>query len=97
VIGPNGAGKTTLFQHDRGPGAAGLGHAQGRRDGEARRTSIRAASRSNAEKHACTRRSPAAATIITLGKREVNARAYCSWLQLPRRRPAEEGRDAVGR
>ena len=63
---------------DHRPGKARRGHAAPRRDGAARPTSIRAATRSTRTRPS-GRRSPAGSDEIELGKRKVNSRAYVSW------------------
>jgi ABC-type multidrug transport system ATPase subunit len=94
VIGPNGAGKTTLFRMITGqekPDAARCGSA--RRCSSA--TSIRAATRSTANK-TCGRRSPAARRDRARQARGRVARLRVV-VQLQGRRPAAQGRHAVGR
>ena len=95
VIGPNGAGKTTLFrmitgkeQPDGGTLRLGdtvqVGYVDQAREARSRRSR-------------CSRRSPAAATIVELGKREVASRAYVSWFNFKGREPAAQGRAALRR
>ena len=96
VIGPNGAGKSTLFKLITGQEKPDAGTIKRRRDGEAglRRPEPRHA---RSRTRTSGRRSPAASTCMMVGKREINTPRLCRLVQLQGRRPAEEGRPAVGR
>ena len=95
VIGPNGAGKTTLLrlitgqeQPDAGTITIGqtvkLGYVDQSRD------------TLDGEKTVWEEITGGEETLV-LGERKMNSRAYVDRLQLPRLRPAEEGRRALGR
>ena len=83
--------------HDHRPGEAG----RRRRSASARRVQARLCRPVAATRSTPTRRVweeiSGGNEILYLGKREINARAYCSALQLQGRRPAEEGRRALRR
>ena len=88
VIGPNGAGKTTLFRMIAGQEQPDSGSL---RLGDTRRARLRrpVARGARRREDRSGRRSPAASTACSVGKREVSSRAVRLELQLPRQRPAE--------
>jgi ATPase subunit of ABC transporter with duplicated ATPase domains len=94
VIGPNGAGKTTLFRMITGqekPDAAS--------SRSARRSKLAYVDQSRDAldpDKSIYQEISGGQEIISIG-RAINARAYCQQVQLQRRRPAEEGRRALGR
>ena len=96
VIGPNGAGKTTLFKMITGQDKPDVGHVLGRPDGQAglRRPEPRDA---RSPTRRCGRNSRAGSTSSSSATARCSSRAYCRLVQLQGRRPAEEGRPALGR
>ena len=96
VIGPNGAGKTTLFRMIVGEEKPDGGDAEGRRDGVSS-AYVDQGRALDADQDGVAGDLGRAWTQIMVGKREINSRAYLSSVQLPRHRPAEEGRRPVGR
>ena len=96
VIGPNGAGKTTLFRMITGQEKPDGGTL---RLGETVQVGYVDQSRDalDAEQDASAKRSPAATTRSSSGKRKVASRAYVSWFNFKGARSAAEGRRAVGR
>ncbi len=95
VIGPNGAGKTTLVPHDHRPGQAGFRRDLHRRKRAARlcRPVARLARRQEERLGGNFRRQR---HHLSRQARDQFARLLLD-LQFQGRRPAEEGRDAVGR
>ena len=77
IIGPNGAGKTTLFRMFMGQEAARRGRAQDRPTRSTWATSIRAATRSTADKTVYEEISGGYDTL-EMGGRKMNSRAYVS-------------------
>ena len=97
VIGPNGAGKTTLFrmivgQEKPDAGELKVGETVALSYVDQTRETLRG--RAHGLGGDLGRRQGPASMV---GKREVNSRAYAASLQLPRRRPAEEGEGPLGR
>ena len=95
VIGPNGAGKTTLFRMITGQEKPDFGTIK---VGELVQLGYVDQSRDalDGSKNVWEEISNSQ-DIILLGKKEVNSRGYVLGVQLQGRRPAEEGRLAVGR
>ena len=95
IIGPNGAGKTTLFRMLVGQEAPDAGSIT---IGDTVALSYVDQSRDDlAADKTVFQEITQGAEVIKVGPREVPARAYVSSIQLPRHRPAEDGRPAVGR
>ena len=95
VIGPNGAGKTTLFRMITGQEKPDGGTIK---IGESVQLGYVDQSRDTLDgKKNVWEEISNGQDIILLGKKEVNSRAYVLAVQLQGRRPAEEGRHAVGR
>ena len=95
VIGPNGAGKTTLFRMITGQEKPDAGTIK---IGESVHLGYVDQSRDSLDgKKTVWEEISNGQDMILLGKKEVNSRAYCALVQFQGRRPAEEGRHAVGR
>ena len=95
VIGPNGAGKTTLFKMITGQEKPDSGSI---RVGETVKLGYVDQSRDALDPNKTVwEEISGGAEVVKLGKHEVNTPRLLLVVQLPRRRPAAEGRQPVGR
>ena len=95
VIGANGAGKTTLFRMISGQETPDAGELE---IGESVQVAYVDQSRAELDPtNTVWKEISGGRDLVELGKKEINSRAYCSLVQLPRLRPAEARRPAVGR
>ena len=95
VIGPNGAGKSTLFKLITGPGNAGRGLDQDRRDRPPRL--CRPVPRRARSQQECLGRDVGRQRAFRVRQARGAVARLCRRVQLQGRRPAEEGRPAFGR